>query len=447
MTLKRRRERDRPKNGPEASYDPNKRVLLSYASDEDEENVEDVSQHRDPTTQDDQDFTNYQIDEYPEDEENVTVGAERPIETGEEAKTPEDQQYTHKKVESSRQAQHGKASTKWGANVRRNEKTNQYPQLGLVSFSWDEEDQDEDYDSTTEEAMAYLRAVRSERQSLPEILTAPTHDQAPEANEPWPDDKGNDSTKKDESHDDAVVAPALPPVPKEDDRAPQKVYTRSITQRFLDQRRQLRLPPTAKALADLDDSYPISFPQGNNKAFAEWLRLLSSKAPRIAQLQSLEQETVFDLLELLQSRVLTPGKAIETHVSNWIWSLLARLDDVGNMTNDQVYPLRELGKRAVFLQYSITSPEIAAQLESLGQSGSKMLNEDDVPSDDVEHIDEASKQPDSKALKNDQATATADPKAMDNTLATLDMILVVVGEVYGQRDLLEFRTPWEANQA
>lgn len=160
MTLKRRRERDRPKNDPEASYDPNKRVLLSYASDEDEKDVEDVSQHPDPTTQDAQDFTNYQIDEYPEDEENVTVGAERPIETGEETKTPDAQQYTHKKVESNQQAQHSKASTKWGANVKRNERTNQYPQLGLVSFSWDEEDQDEDYDSTTEEAMAYLRAVR-----------------------------------------------------------------------------------------------------------------------------------------------------------------------------------------------------------------------------------------------------------------------------------------------
>lgn len=291
-----------------------------------------------------------------------------------------------------------------------------------------------------------IYVARSERQGLPEILTAPTHDQAPEANEPWPDDNGNGSTRK-EAYDDAVIATASPPAPKEDDRAPQKVYTRSITQRFLDQRRQLRLPPTAKALADLDDSYPISFPQGNNKAFAEWLRLLSSKAPRIAQLQSLEQDTVFDLLELLQSRVLTPGKVIEKHVSNWIWSLLARLDDVGNMTNDQVYPLRELGKRAVFLQYSITSPEIAAQLESLGQSGSKMLNEDEIPLDDVEDVDGAPKQPDVDSSQKDQITATADSKVMDNTLATLDMILVVVGEVYGQRDLLEFRTPWEANQA
>ena len=33
---KRRRERDRPKAGPEAAYNPNKRVLLSYDSDGEE---------------------------------------------------------------------------------------------------------------------------------------------------------------------------------------------------------------------------------------------------------------------------------------------------------------------------------------------------------------------------------------------------------------------------
>lgn len=248
------------------------------------------------------------------------------------------------------------------------------------------------------------------------------------------------------SHDGTWIAPASPAAAAaaEDDSSPQKVYTRNITDRFLDQRRQLRLPPTAEALADLEDSYPISFPQGNNKAYAEWHRLVSSKLPRLAQLQSLAQQTVFDLLEMVQTRILVPGKNIKKHVSNWIWSLLARLDEVGNMTNDQVYPLRELGKRAVFLQYSLTNPEIAAQLEALGQVGSSTQNEDEIPLDDLEDDDQQSEIPATNAKEQTSTRTTPHPHITDNTLATLDMILVVVGEMFGQRDLLEFRSSWTA---
>ncbi|KAI1001247.1 hypothetical protein K3495_g6952 [Podosphaera aphanis] len=44
------------------------------------------------------------------------------------------------------------------------------------------------------------------------------------------------------------------------------------------------------------------------------------------------------------------------------------------------------------------------------------------------------------------ATPTSDPtfSSLDwNTRATIDMILTIVGELYGQRDLLEFRSTWE----
>ena len=45
----------------------------------------------------------------------------------------------------------------------------------------------------------------------------------------------------------------------------------------------------------------------------------------------------------------------------------------------------------------------------------------------------------------DASTPDTSEKASDteNTLATLDMILTIVGEVFRQRDLLEFRRPWE----
>ncbi|KAK3085208.1 hypothetical protein LTR53_020047, partial [Teratosphaeriaceae sp. CCFEE 6253] len=45
-----------------------------------------------------------------------------------------------------------------------------------MSFQWDEGIEGEDYDSTEEEAMAYLRAVRDERQTMPNVLRAPYED-------------------------------------------------------------------------------------------------------------------------------------------------------------------------------------------------------------------------------------------------------------------------------
>lgn len=158
MSLKRRRERDKPKSGPDALYNPNKRVLLSYATDEEEEDVDDSTQQPSKTS----------LDESQSRHEDTKSGAERAVETNEERHLPEDQDQQVKAMDEEdqdqnlAQRQQSRTPKKWpgGKNVKRNEKYNQYPQLGLVSFQWDEEDEDEEYDSTTEEAIAYLRAVR-----------------------------------------------------------------------------------------------------------------------------------------------------------------------------------------------------------------------------------------------------------------------------------------------
>jgi hypothetical protein len=164
---KRRRERDKPKAGPEALYNPNKRVLLSYASDEDdggeemlppaEELVamrastigandaadveEDELEEEDVEVQGD--VSNYQMTEYPdEDLEGEVDGGQAggegvEIEQEEEEEVPVDD---------------------WATRKKRDPTTNQFPSLGPPPP--DDEDEDEEYDPETEEAMAYLRAVR-----------------------------------------------------------------------------------------------------------------------------------------------------------------------------------------------------------------------------------------------------------------------------------------------
>lgn len=153
---KRRRERDRPKAAPDSIYNPNKRVLLSYASDEEEEEVEQPTGTGAPEAVETV-TADYEIAEYPdedlppkepsassskhEDEDNE--GAE---EDGEE----DDEGYNHRNDDSL-----------WVRGQRRNMLTGQWAALGSLSYQWEEDEcEEEAYDSTEEEAMSYLRSVR-----------------------------------------------------------------------------------------------------------------------------------------------------------------------------------------------------------------------------------------------------------------------------------------------
>jgi len=206
-------------------------------------------------------------------------------------------------------------------------------------------------------------------------------------------------------------------------------------------------------VAALDESHPISFPQGNNRAYADWLRCLRSTPPHLAQLRSMEQDVVFGLLEMVQKHSLLRTKETSPTVSAWIWALLARLDDVGTMNNDQVWILREFGKKAVLVQLSLDNPEGAEALER--ESGAdaepevlvKNGDELTVELEDTAETttDETTQSPTRTKPEQGDSTVkntTTTPKARENTLATLDMIITIIGEVFGQRDMLEFRKPW-----
>lgn len=152
---KRRRERDKPKSGPEALYNPNKRVLLSYASDE-EENVDagDAAE----AVVDDRVLANYQMEEYPESDSDAVIGAS--VSNGAASFERDEEDAEEDFDDGGPSAAQGKATDDWGASNKRDVVTNQWPTLGPVSYGEDG-DEDQDYDPETEEALAYLRAVRS----------------------------------------------------------------------------------------------------------------------------------------------------------------------------------------------------------------------------------------------------------------------------------------------
>ncbi|KAI7197023.1 hypothetical protein D0869_03987 [Hortaea werneckii] len=428
---KRRRERDRPKSGPESIYNPNKRVLLSYGSDEDQDD-DDIEQ---PTGTGhpgavDANVADYHIPSYDEEDDG-----------------PADQvaEKTAAAVNGSPEPVAQQEKGRSNRNVRRNELTGQTPAIGSLSYQWEEDEDgevDDDYDSTEEEAMAYLRAVRSERQTLPTILTAP---QATDNAELYESGLGD---TRGHLADGTFIArqPIGPSIPDTAEAAidAQEFYTQVLRQRFLKQREEMHRPPNQGAIASLDDDHPITCPAHIPKARAEWTRLLTSTSPQTAQIKAMDRDTVYSILSIIQETHLKRGTEIATCTGAWIWALISRLHDVGTMDNDQVSSLRELGKKAVLVQLSFKDSDAAQQLEAVGADEKKQAS-----NEKNSKFDDGSEKPASSSNDNDVEEGHPEVdvnSARETTLATLDMIINIVGDVFGQRDLLEFRHRWQPEE-
>jgi hypothetical protein len=87
---------------------------------------------------------------------------------------------------------------------------------------------------------------------------------------------------------------------------------------------------------------------------------------------------------LIGGKFLRRGYELRERTSRWIWALLARLPDAGDLTGDEIVWIRDLGKRAVLLTRSLA--EMAALRESLVDEGWDLgVNEGvDDSSDDEE---------------------------------------------------------------
>ncbi|KAI7361263.1 hypothetical protein KC354_g8224 [Hortaea werneckii] len=429
---KRRRERDRPKSGPESIYNPNKRVLLSYGSDEeqDDDDVEQPTGTGHPGAVD-ANVADYQIPSY--DEEDDGPADQVADETAAAVNGSPEPVAQQKKGRSNR-------------NVRRNELTGQMPAIGSLSYQWEEDEDgeiDDDYDSTEEEAMAYLRAVRSERQTLPTILTALQGTDNAELYE-----SGLGDTRGHLADGTFIAQPAGgPSIPDTAEAAidAQEAYTKVLKQRFVKQREEMRRPPNQGAIASLDDDHPITCPAHSPKARAEWTRLLTSTSPQTAQVKAMDRDTVYSILSIVQENHLKRNTEIATCTGAWIWAFISRLDDVGTMNNDQVSSLRELGKKAVLVQLSFRDSDAAQQLEAVGADEKKMaFNEKNSKFEDGSEKSASSSN--GNGVVEGHPEADVNP-ARETTLATLDMIINIVGDVFGQRDLLEFRHQWQPEGA
>jgi len=137
----------------------------------------------------------------------------------------------------------------------------------------------------------------------------------------------------------------------------------------------------------------------------------------------MKSQTVLQLLSMIDGQLeasVNEAKNITAITSRWIWGLLARLEDGGQLNTNQVASVRDLAKTAVWVGYKYRKMGVEKDAggSELDLAKAKILGK----------LDEA-----------DQKEEIPDA----NTLATLDLIITVAGEFYGQRDLLQSRLSWE----
>ena len=156
---KRRRERDRPKAAHDAPFNPNKRVLLSYESDEEVED-EDIVDAPEKQALMDRPVAAYTEDGPVEREAQAKSAAEAMM--PDQMQDPgEAQQEDDEVLDEDPEAPHANEASLWTrGGVRKNEYTGQWAALGSLAYQYEDGEEDEEFESEEEEAMAYLRGVR-----------------------------------------------------------------------------------------------------------------------------------------------------------------------------------------------------------------------------------------------------------------------------------------------
>lgn len=315
----------------------------------------------------------------------------------------------------------------------------------------------------------------------PKTETKPTHKEVPK-----PRDE-EAAPQKSRYVDGVFIAPptTLPDEDAgeedEDSDSPQAIYHNLLRHRFLLLRSTLRCTPPAEAIASLDDAHPITLPWHIPRARRDWRRTLLSTDPLMVQLSCMDADSVMAATRLV-GRVLAEtvrsGDAVKVRrIGAWVWGLLGKCREVGQLSSEEVGDLRELGKRAVGIlqklnRESAPTPETSGKrIDSDGGAGDSSDGEEGederapepaegkpqsdpkleaakAQAQDRRSESSADKRSQGQSLtdgaKGDAATRHDDdkPDAICLSRAMLDMIITIVGEFYGQRDLLLSRNTW-----
>lgn len=311
----------------------------------------------------------------------------------------------------------------------------------------------------------YIRMVRSEAKGIPQLLRAQPEEHVPvedcdegEQDEGGYWDEDGTYTAKPNVHTD-LSSTTLP-------KAQLQYYDSLLTQ-FTLVTATLKCVPPLSAIEKLTSSQPIFFPPENKNARITWGQRLKNRDPNPAQVACMDETSVFELLRLItiKMRGLFQDNRADAakRLGAWIWAALGKCPARGELGSEEISDLRQLVQKALDVQewlekrsrsthVSIENEEeddeeengamaesdtigdeIKAAKQRLALNADDSLRYNDVPSHGDTPAQHASRE---------HIEVEVDKQAK---LVVLDMILTVVGEAYGQRDLLEYRKVWNTN--
>ncbi|CAD0109702.1 unnamed protein product [Aureobasidium uvarum] len=316
----------------------------------------------------------------------------------------------------------------------------------------------------------------------------------------YEEDEEEDDDQDGWYEDGAYVAPSIAaPVigPVQPGMKPQDAFYDSLKTRFEILRHNLRASPSVQAVQTLDDQHPISLPFGNKMADKDWKYHLLNTTPLPAQLASLDSPSILRLLKLVEGQLENCRKTnIPHNLGLWAWSLLAKLDDVGLLQTREVSVVRDLAKMAIWVRmmhhkvkHGRSNDPDYKHLDDYPHEKATQHEEGVIvdadeadateagasPTGQVEAAVEAQIKEEITLAQDDQGDAPKDMGSEDqlldaiaakkrelqteakvkeeeqkqeefpdtNTCVTIDMLVTVASEFYGQKDLLVGRLPWE----
>lgn len=317
----------------------------------------------------------------------------------------------------------------------------------------------------------YLRMVRSEAKGIPGLLIAENVEIKRIEQGPEEEDGGY-------WEEDAYIAAPRAQQSKPGSGLPdaQSRYYEVLLAHYRLVRATMRCVPPLSAIEKLTSSQPISFPSESKKARYTWEQCLRTKNPNPTQIACMDENSIFELARLLTKKMrgLFEKDDIELvrRLGAWTWAILGKFPERGELASDEISILRELARRAVDVREWLTRKNKRVGVPSADEDEDEEDEDEDVE-DEENILQETVDTNGGREINSDiqaareritvstslvqsnhemidgQKKVDGPDGLIDNQdprqarLAIMDMILTVVSEAYGQRDLQEYRTIWE----
>lgn len=177
---------------------------------------------------------------------------------------------------------------------------------------------------------------------------------------------------------------------QDEELAIHEAYFEALLNQYLNIRTILNSEPPKDAISRLSSNQPVhasAFGHSTSTVLL-WSCLLRTTDPHPLQLALMSKDTVISIIRiLLGGKFLRRGYTLPERTSRWIWALLARLPEKGELNHTEIGWIRDLGRRAVLLGRSLS--EMAALREELSEGGLGAHEGVDESSSDEEILAEA----------------------------------------------------------